>query len=73
MPDGCPKGTPEDQKTLTAENAEAYWHWQQCKAVGQFPNDEIVMRNAGIIQQEVDRLERERHENLMLMLSIPRG
>lgn len=48
---GCPKGTPEEPRSLSAKNLAAYWHWQQCSATGSFPDDAIVRQNAALIQQ----------------------
>lgn len=56
---GCPKGTPEAQRSLSRKNLQAYWHYQQCSAVGCFPDDEIVRQNAAIIkmaERQVDTL-----------------
>ncbi|QDU06832.1 hypothetical protein [Gimesia aquarii] len=52
---GCPKGTPENPKVLSPKNMQAYQHWKECKAVGQFPDDEIVKRNAAMIQEIHDQ------------------
>ena len=49
LPKGCPKGTPENPLSLSAKNRRAYEHYQECKATGNFPEDSIVARNAGII------------------------
>jgi hypothetical protein len=49
--DGCPKGTPEKIKSLYPKNRLAFKHYQECKAVGQFPDDPIVRRNAWIIER----------------------
>lgn len=49
--DGCPRGTPEKQKGLTQKNRRAWKHYQECKAVGRFPDDPIVRRNAHIIER----------------------
>ena len=48
---GCPKGTPEQSKELSANNKWALRHHQQCKAVGQFPDDPIVRESAEIIER----------------------
>ena len=48
---GCPKGTPENQKSLNRANKWALRHYQQCKAIGIFPDDEIVKKNAVIIER----------------------
>lgn len=59
QPQGCPKGTPEAQKTLSRRNWIAYNAYLESKAVGQFPDDPIVRRNAGIIRQVEDQIERQ--------------
>jgi hypothetical protein len=60
---GCPKGTPEDSRELSPENRLAYEHYVQCKAVGRFPDDEIVERNAGIIRSVEDAHARKVQQN----------
>lgn len=55
---GCPKGTPEENRGLSAKNRQAYEHYLQCKAVGKFPEDAIVYRNAGIIRRIEDSFGR---------------
>jgi len=52
---GCPKGTPEKQKVLNRANKWAFEHFKQCSAVGQFPDDQIVLENAVIIQKALSR------------------
>lgn len=63
---GCPKGTPEAQKSLSGKNVAAYYHYLECKAVGDFPKDAIVRRNAGIIRQVEDSVRDERFEMALL-------
>ena len=57
---GCDKGTPEEQRQLSDKNRMAYWHYLQCRAVGRFPDDPIVERNAAIIRQVLDAHEHEK-------------
>lgn len=54
-PQQCPKGSPEAGRELTEQNLSAWQHHAECRAVGAFPDDEIVRRNASII----DRVERQ--------------
>lgn len=54
---GCPKGTPEKSKALNARNRKALWHFYKCSAVGDFPADPIVRRNAAIIAQTRESCE----------------
>lgn len=48
---GCPKGTPENQKSLNRANRLAVKHYQECKAVSQFPSDQLVRENAVVIER----------------------
>ena len=48
-PEKCPKGSPTAGRELSEKNWQAYDHYQESKAVGEFPNDAIVRRNAVII------------------------
>ena len=48
---GCAKGTPDQQKCLNKANKWAWRHFRDCDAVGQFPDDPIVRRNAAMIRQ----------------------
>lgn len=50
----CAKGSPEESRGLSDRNAKAYQHYLECKATGQFPEDAIVRRNAGVIRQVED-------------------
>lgn len=59
QPQGCPKGTPHSPKTLSFRNWIAYNAYLEWKAVGQFPDDPIVRRNARIIRQVEDEVERQ--------------
>lgn len=50
-PQGCPKGHIDDQKSLSARNRMAYDFYLQCKAVGEFPDDESVRQTAKVVYQ----------------------
>ena len=65
---GCPKGTPEKQRSLNPENQLCYEHYRECKAVGQFPDDPVVRRNAGLIRDVEDRFERTRQTEFQTQL-----
>lgn len=53
-PAGCPKGH-YDNQLMSDKNQAAYSHYQECVAVGDFPDDLIVRSNATIIR-EVEHL-----------------
>jgi len=60
----CKKGSPDNQATLSDRNVQAYQHYLECKAVGRFPDDPIVARNAAAI------MVAERHaDDLMKQLT----
>ncbi len=56
--EGCPKGTPEKPKTMNEANELCYEHYRECKAVGQFPDDPVVRRNAAQIAEVLEMWER---------------
>ena len=55
---GCKKGTPENPKSLSEKNQQAYQHYRECRAVGVFPDDPIVTQNAAVIRGLEDMRER---------------
>ena len=60
---GCKKGTPENSRALNRTNREAWEHYQECRAVGAFPDDPVVRRNAALIREAEQIHERIRDEN----------
>lgn len=57
---GCPKGTPENPKSLSPENQLCFEHYKECQAVGQFPDDPVVRRNAAAIREVEEIIARGR-------------
>lgn len=55
---GCVKGTPEKPLTLSRKNLRAYRHYLRCRALGNWPDDSLVRRNAGIIMEAETEAER---------------
>src|SRR5579863_9431193 len=55
---GCPKGTPENSRELSAANRAAWRHYRECRATGRFPDDPLVRRHAAIIREVEDAFER---------------
>lgn len=43
---------------MSTKNRMAFLHYQECRAVGSFPDDSIVRRNARIIRDAYDDVER---------------
>lgn len=56
----CAKISPESRLSLNERNQQAYEHYRQCRAVGQFPDDPIVRRNAAIIRALEDEYDADR-------------
>lgn len=71
----CPKGTPEKPKSLNLVNLQAYTHYKECRAVGQFPDDGIVRQNARIIRGVEDAHDRAmmRQTHLIIQQILARG
>lgn len=61
---------PHHAVELTPQNLQAYWHYLECKAVGCFPADPIVRRNAALIRLVEDDLDRERGDVMPLFLGL---
>ncbi|QDU53542.1 hypothetical protein Pan110_59340 [Gimesia panareensis] len=70
FPGSCPKRTAEKPKVLSSKNAKTYQHWKECKAVGQFPDDDIVRQNAAIIQEIVDSVAEHKQLEMMSMMMM---
>lgn len=73
----CPKiprdkeKRPENATELSDKNWQAWTHYNRCRAVRRFPEDEIVERNAGLIRMVEE--EAKRHgsaDGLGLVLSL---
>jgi hypothetical protein len=58
--DWCPKiapgdaPKPENAQELSQKNLQSYVHYLECKAVGDFPDDPLVKRNAALIRKIED-------------------
>lgn len=63
----CPKGTPENQRTLSPLNVQVLEHYRECQATGQFPDDRIVRMNAGIIAETMRRLDQQRQQMMAII------
>lgn len=55
---------------LTERNLQAYLHHMECRAVGEFPNDPIVRRNARILRAILDEVEQRPLHKLIAMLGM---
>tara|TARA_R110002095_G_scaffold215335_1_gene209253 strand:+ start:96865 stop:97179 length:315 start_codon:yes stop_codon:yes gene_type:complete len=70
-PAGCPKGAPNKLNTLSVKNMQAYIHYLECKAVGNFPDDPIVRMNARLIKSVIDQaVEKKRIDELITLMGV---
>jgi hypothetical protein len=71
----CPK-IPDDALVKCRENAvemsaqswQIWTHYQECKAVGRFPDDPVVARHAGILRQMEDGFATSSVSGKLLMI-----
>lgn len=69
--DKCPKGHWTRPIAITQQNLEAWQHYRECKAVGDFPDDPLVRRNAAIIariEEEASRLDEIRKQETLMRI-----
>lgn len=77
----CPKIPPGEEpcpatgraNELTDANWMAWLHYQRCRAVGKFPEDELVERNAGLIRMVEEQVARDRAGEPMTVLAAVLG
>lgn len=55
---------------LSERNFAAYVHYLECRAVGQFPDDPIVRRNARILRGLFDEVDKVPMYKLIAMLGL---
>ena len=66
----CAKGSPEAGRDLSIRNQQAYLHYLECRAVGLFPDDAIVRRNAALIQHAERIHADERMQALLALFEV---
>ena len=62
----CPKGTPEEPNSLSEDNEACFDHYKECEAVGFWPDDPLVRRNAAVIRDIEKEADERRQEDLQL-------
>jgi hypothetical protein len=72
IPEGIPK-TRDNAIELSERNWLAYQHYLECRAVGQFPKDPIVRRNARILRAIIDEAEQRPLWKLIALLGVGHG
>ena len=70
---GCPKGTPENPKSLTKQNSAVYRHYRECRAVNHFPDDDWVRHHAALITEIEEHAGRMRELRLAQIGAIRGG
>lgn len=55
----CVVGTYRNQRRMSEKNKQAVRFHMECKASRRFPDDEIVRRNARVIEETISQVERE--------------
>lgn len=69
---GCPKGTPDKPNSLNESNQQCYEFYKECRAVGEFPHDPVVRRNAAVIREVEDLVrnheQESRHNDLIQLI-----
>lgn len=58
IPASAPAKTREYAIELTDQNFQAWQHYLECRAIGRFPDDPIVRRNARILREVYDEYEK---------------
>lgn len=58
VPDDASAKTREHAVELSDRNRQAYEHYRECRAVGEWPRDWLVRRNARLIREIEDMAER---------------
>jgi len=62
---GCPKGTPENPKTLSEKSESIYAYYRECKAVGVFPDDPMMRHYAATIHTALEIVRRaQKHREI---------
>ena len=69
IPKGRPH-VPDSAVELNSRNYKAYQHWKECRAVGQFPDDAIVRRNASVMHDLWEEFNRKPLHELMAILPV---
>lgn len=70
IPQEAPERKPEYAVVLSEKNWRAYTHYMECSAVGQFPDDPIVRRNARVIKMLRDQLESKPVRQILQFLTM---
>jgi hypothetical protein len=68
---GCPKGTPENPRTLSPANELAELYTKRCQVTGHWPDDPLVASNAAAIAEVQDRCRESKFLNAIRSLLPP--
>lgn len=70
IPVGAPQKTREHAIELSDKNYQAWQHYLECRAVGKFPDDPIVRRNARVLRDVYDEYEKLPMWRLFHLISL---
>lgn len=76
VPKTAPVKSPYAAEELDERGWAAYRHYRECKAVGQFPDDDVVRVVAGVISEahrEAERMDDERRFNRLAQALLVRA
>lgn len=65
----CAKGRVGETFELSPKNWQAFNHYRRCKAIGHFPDDPIVARNAAAISA-IERVADRRNDSAAASLAV---
>jgi hypothetical protein len=68
IPEDAPERTRRFARELSPRNLAAFKHYRECAAVGRFPDDPIVRRNAAIIKEVADSYRDSKLDALAALL-----
>ncbi len=70
IPASVPEKIRENAIELSDKNAQAWQHYLECRAVGAFPDDPIVRRNARILRDVYDERDQLPLWKLIQLMSL---
>lgn len=62
----CPKGKP-GESDLTEQNQRVVRHFEECRAVGEFPDDGVVREHAALLERLYRRAEEQRRTDQIVL------
>lgn len=69
IPAGEPVKVAANAVELSETNRTAWAHYQECRAVGAFPDDPLVRHHARLIREVYDTVDGDQQRTLMMLLA----